>query len=388
MFCDAYTPNKSGVVSAMQLEKRELEKLGHHVYIVSVGNIQPDDGETVLRIRSVPAIGVKAHQNIRLGIFDRARLKKFFHGVKIDIVHTHSEVNLGWLGYYFARSHGVPVVHTFHTMWEEYKNQYMVGKVLPTRVLRKMLELFLTRVDYITTPTQKSAHYIQKLLPGYTSLQIVQNGIPFATQRTSKQSRLVLRKKYHIPEQAIVAIFAGRMSDEKRVTELYRVYKIAMQRIPNLHLILAGDGQSLPAIKKRIQHDKLGDRIHVFGFVPLSTVQELNALSDITTTASLSETSNMSILEGISSGLAVIARNDECLVGEVKNKVNGFLCKDEMEMVERLEEVAENTKLLEFCQSTNAKAAAKYSAQQHVKNLLKVYTKVLKAHQSSRKGLA
>lgn len=375
MFSDTYVPHKNGVVSAILLEKSELEKRGHTVYIISVGTAQKDDGDSVIRMRSVPAPLLKSKQPFRIGIYDRAKIKKFFQTHEIDIVHTHTEFSLGWIGYHLARKYHIPHIHTFHTMWEDYKNVYFLTRVIvPFNLVRTAMQKFLTYPNLITTPTQKAANYITKLVPE-SMIAILQNGIPFTPLQN--MDRNLLRAKFNLPATAVIALFTGRISDEKRILQLYRVYKLAMLHNSSLYLLLAGDGGRLKELQKMIQEDGLEERVRSLGFVSLEVVNELNALADITTTASLSETSNMSLLEGISSGLAVIARNDLCLSGVVEDCVNGVLCKDELEMVEQLLHLCENPKILDTYRRNNLQLASQFTARKHTDTLLKLYEETL-----------
>lgn len=378
-FSDTYLPHKNGVTNAMLLEKKELEAKGHKVYIISVGSKQAEDRQEVLRIRSLPFVGVHTKQPFRIGIFDRARIDNFLSDKKIDLIHTHTEFSLGWLGHYFARKLGVPHVHTWHTMWEEYKNVYFITRlVLPFPLLRKLLTSFLSRVNLIATPTQKSANYVKKLVPK-ANVHLLQNGIPFAPLRLTQKEKLQERKKRNIPENAVLALFAGRITSEKRVDELFRIFLLAMDRAPNLYLILAGDGGLSDTIKEKLARSPYYHRIFLPGFLPLTDIAVLNSIADITTSASLSETSNMSLLEGMASGCAVLARNDECLIDVVENEKGGYVCKDDLEMVWRLIDLANNKEKTKKFGEYNQSIAERFSARTHVQNLLKLYTSALQA---------
>lgn len=377
VFSDTFLPHKNGVTSAILLEKNELEKRGHTVYIVTVGAKQVEDGSHVLRIRSLPFVGINTKQPFRIGLFDRSRIAKFLKDKQIDVIHTHTEFSLGWIGHYFARRLRVPHIHTWHTMWEDYKNVYFLTRVvIPFALLRKLLANFLSRPDTITTPTQKSAHYVLKLVP-HAHVQVLQNGIPFVPLKLTLSQRKTEREKMGIPADAVVALFAGRITGEKRLDELFRIYLLAMERVPQLYLILAGDGPLLKQIRERAYRSPHKDRIILTGFVPLEQVALFNALADITTTASLSETSNMSLLEGMASGCAVLARNDLCLDGVVTNGEGGYVCQDDLEMVWRLVELASNRKQLARFGLYNSSLADRFSARTHVEALLEMYGSLL-----------
>jgi 1,2-diacylglycerol 3-alpha-glucosyltransferase len=376
MFTDTFQPNKNGVVSAILLEKKGLEKQGHNVYIVTVGKKEEDDDETILRIRSLPVFGSGGtNQHFRFGLFERARVNKFLKDKNIDVVHTQTEFPLGWLGYYYSHRNKLPMIHSYHTLWADYKNVFFVTRaIVPAPLVAKLFQTFLVKPDLIITPTEKSRQYLQKVVND-VPIELLQNGIPFTPLVGVDINEI--RKQMGIPGNGIVALIAARLGDEKRVLQLYRVYKLAMQHTSNLYLIIAGDGARLPDIKTMIVRDGLENRILCTGFVSLTEIAKYNAIADITTTTSLSETSNMSVLEGVCSGLTVVVRNDPCFNGVLENGINGFICQDELEMVERLLELSQNPKLLTVFRKNNLAIAKQFSASHHVRKLLKLYKQVI-----------
>ena len=59
----------------------------------------------------------------------------------LDIIHCHTEFTMGRLGRKAARRQGIPVVHTYHTMYEDYCHHITKTFVKPLRFIAKKYSL-------------------------------------------------------------------------------------------------------------------------------------------------------------------------------------------------------------------------------------------------------
>ena len=97
IFTDMYHPQISGVVTSARILEKELNKLGHKVYIFTTS----DPGAThpsprVFRLPSVPFIFLR--ETHRMVFFYPPRLIRKVKKCKLDVVHTYTEFSLGFFG--------------------------------------------------------------------------------------------------------------------------------------------------------------------------------------------------------------------------------------------------------------------------------------------------
>jgi glycosyltransferase involved in cell wall biosynthesis len=81
----------------------------------------------------------------------------------------------------------------------------------------------------------------------------------FKPTQESRQRGLELRSAFAIPPEALVVGYAGRLTRDKGIPELYEAHKILRLEFPSLRLLLLGDfedGDPLPdAVKQSLQAD-------------------------------------------------------------------------------------------------------------------------------------
>ena len=120
IFTETYTPYISGLVTSELMLKNALEKKGHTVYVVTANltssKYEYDEKEKVLRIPGIPT-----------GIYD-SRLTSIYpikaiNKIKswdLEVIHSQTEFAIGTFARLFAKQYNIPIVHTYHTMYEDY----------------------------------------------------------------------------------------------------------------------------------------------------------------------------------------------------------------------------------------------------------------------------
>ena len=115
IFTDSYRPYRSGVVQSIDLFTKDLTALGHEVNIFAPSYPHHVKDNKVFRFASVPA---PTNPEFTLAIPFSLRLKPAINRFKPDIIHVHSPFMLGRLGARYAKTLGVPLVFTFHTLYD------------------------------------------------------------------------------------------------------------------------------------------------------------------------------------------------------------------------------------------------------------------------------
>ena len=117
LFTDTYYPELNGVANSVFLLKKELEKRGHNVYVITTKTPgAPANENGVFR---VPSKAVSFVPERRLGLLYHPKIALQIHKMKLDIIHTNTEFAIGMFGRIMAHELFVPVVHTYHTIYED-----------------------------------------------------------------------------------------------------------------------------------------------------------------------------------------------------------------------------------------------------------------------------
>jgi glycosyltransferase involved in cell wall biosynthesis len=117
-----------------------------------------------------------------------------------------------------------------------------------------------------------------------------------------------------VSDDAVLAVFIGRLIPEKGLVELIRAVAMAAgaSDASNVHLLIVGSGPELTRVRSAATALKVSNRIHVLSGVSYAEVPGLWAMADIAVVPSLpapywQEQFGMVLAEAMSSGVPVIA---------------------------------------------------------------------------------
>ena len=138
--------------------------------------------------------------------------------------------------------------------------------------------------------------------------------------RVSPNSREKLRKKWGVPEEAFVLIYAAEFSKRKSQSVVIR----AMEHLPEmLRLVLAGEGALREECRELSQKLGLEGRVVFPGQV--RDIPAWYTMADAVVSASRSEGLPFNIMEAMYAGLPVVASNVKGHVDLIEDGVTGLL---------------------------------------------------------------
>lgn len=378
LFSDCYLPTKNGVVTSLRQLRQGLEQQGHEVLLVvpRFPGQATEERDTL----ALPSIGFNRLIAARLSLPAMGRAVREIRIRGIDLIHTHTEFSLGWLGKLIAQREHLPWVHTAHTLWREYRHYLVGGRHLPEWVIQAILKTFIHHCDTLVCPSERIQHFFQKLQPNLPAC-VVGNGIDSASfhPAATSQARLrALRHQLGIGRNDKVIIFVGRFSEEKRVLELYEVLRRVLHLSPSTKALLVGEGSQRQELERRVRGDGLWTRVIFTGWVPWEHLPAYYQLSDLMLTVSLSEVHPVTLIEAVCSGLAIVARGNEGGLNMVRDGKNGFVCASDEAALERTLQLLMNSGQLEQLKSSSLDLAPLFDAKIHCAKMEKLYQKLLR----------
>ena len=337
---DLYTTNTNGVVTSVQNLFDELVAKGHDVRILTLSDTLHSHKEgAVYYIRSVPIGAV--YPDVRMPASYRHKLIRELIDWKPDVIHSQCEFFSFQFASRISRITGAPIVHTYHTLYEQYMTSYLI----PSKRVGDFLVKFLSRrrlrkVDTVVAPTQK----VENTLQGYgmrPPISVVPSGISLEQhhQRISPEQRREKRRSLGIADEDQVMLNLGRLGGEKNLGELLELFAIARQQNDSLKFLIVGDGPARPELEKLAK--KLGVEEYVIftGMVAPSEVQEYYQLGDVFVSASTSETQGLTYIEAAANGLPLLCRQDDCLADVLQPGENGYEYTSEEEFLAAIDAV-------------------------------------------------
>ena len=166
---DLFTTQTNGVVTSVKNLREELVKKGHDVRILTLSdNMHSKQEDDVYYIRSVP-LGV--YPNVRMPMTYRHRLIREMVEWKPDVIHSQCEFFSLQFALYISKKTGAPIVHTYHTMWEDYTHYVTHGKKYLDITYSGDIDATATKTDntvylHITNTSMTSAQRVSVDLGG------------------------------------------------------------------------------------------------------------------------------------------------------------------------------------------------------------------------------
>lgn len=379
---DLYKPSINGVVASILSLKQGLEERGHEVKILTLSPTLHSYVEgDVTYIGSLNA--GKVYPGARLRYALAHPLLQALIDWKPDVIHSNCELSTFLMARKIAKKTGAPLVHTYHTVYEDYTHYFSPSKRVGKSIVKRLSRVIAHRTDTIIVPSVK----VLRLLEGYdieTPLEVIPTGID--QEKFSGETDLdisAMRKECGIPDGNTVAIFIGRLAKEKNIEELIDYMKAFIGE--PVTLLIIGDGPYRPDLEKYAgQSGVPAEQIVFYGAVPPSEVGKYYHMGDIFVCASTSETQGLTYFEALSCGLPVLARQDACLDGVIESGVNGWEFTDCVDFEEHLRWYVTNKAEHERMRLAALKTGADFSIQAFAESMEKVYKGLLEENGNAR----
>ncbi len=224
-------------------------------------------------------------------------LRKYMKKEKIDIVQTHF-LHADILGTFAARLAGVPKIITARRdegFWRGKK------EVAMNRFMNQYADRILANSGAVKDAVIANEN------PSSWKVSVIYNGVDLSRFFPSEKLRTETRTSLGIRDEEIVIGMVANMRHEVKGHKVLIKGISSIHEVPNLKVLLIGDGPLRDSFERYAMRLKVRDRILFLG-----SRRDINALMnacDIVCAPSLSEGFSNTILEAMATGKAVIASN-------------------------------------------------------------------------------
>ena len=219
-----------------------------------------------------------------------AQVAKDLEG-QFDVIHAHD-----WLTYYAGiaakRVSGKPLVVHMHATEFDRSGENINRRVY---AIEKAGMQAADRVIAVSELTRR--------------IVIGKYGIPAEKVVTVHNAVRFGESEEAVPERAVkdkVVTFLGRITYQKGPDYFVEAAAKVLQRVPDVRFVMAGSGDLMNHVVRRVAQLGIADRFHFTGFLKGGEVQRMFRLSDVYVMPSVSEPFGISPLEAMRSGVPVI----------------------------------------------------------------------------------
>lgn len=409
IFTDLYLEVAGGIPSSISAQKQELEKIGHEVTVFCPGKKMPSEKNVIL----LPTAKFLKINGAPLARWPKIVVKyveeKFPNfQTDFDLIHVHYEAGASIAAIMLAKKYKMPLIQTMHGredmaiavnvphpfktlagfVLNKIHKHYLAGfteeikikkddYLAPTIAQTKMWELMVREANCADEVITPSEHFADKLRHyGVTKpITAVSNGV---SDEIVSKTNWKVRKLSKDSDEPLKIIWTSRLSKEKRILEFLEALKIVKEKTDKFFFTALGDGNELGFAMKFAEDNKMQDNCDFKGAIPHEEVLKYLETQHLSIINSYGfDTQGLTILEAAAVGLPVIYCDRD--MDQVVLENGGLRAEDETpeKMAELILDIIEHPAIIEEMSKACFKNRNIVLQSTQIKNLLRIYKKVL-----------
>ena len=396
IFTESYPPLVNGVSTSILMLEHALTKLGHEVFIITVSDNKKDyvleNNGHILRL---PSVNLANCYDYKMTSVYPIKAVNMIKKMNLDVIHSNVEFTVGIFARVVSEQLSIPLVHTYHTNWEDYTHYITKNKKILDDICKKLLKYLVVffedkTVTELIVPSNKIYNLFKDKYKFTKNIHIIQTGIEtskFYKENFNLKDINSLKKKLGIKKKDFVVMTVSRLAKEKRVDRIINNHKELVKKYSNMKLLIVGDGPDIDKLKDEAKSLGVSDSVIFTGKVPLNDIPIYYQLGNVFVTASKSETQGLTVVEAISSSLPVVAVKDDSFVNSVIEDFNGFVFTDDEKYINSISKLYEDKDLYNRLSNQSRLLSADFSSEYFALKVLKVYETAIENYKKDNKKI-
>ena len=396
IFTESYPPLVNGVSTSILMLEHALTKLGHEVFIITVSDNKKDYAlENNGHILRLPSVNLANCYDYKMTSVYPIKAVNMIKKMNLDVIHSNVEFTVGIFARVVSEQLSIPLVHTYHTNWEDYTHYITKNKKILDDICKKLLKYLVVffedkTVTELIVPSNKIYNLFKDKYKFTKNIHIIQTGIEtskFYKENFNLKDINSLKKKLGIKKKDFVVMTVSRLAKEKSVDRIINNHKELVKKYSNMKLLIVGDGPDIDKLKDEAKSLGVSDSVIFTGKVPLSDIPIYYQLGNVFVTASKSETQGLTVVEAISSSLPVVAVKDDSFVNSVIEDFNGFVFTDDEKYINSISKLYEDKDLYNRLSNQSRLLSEDFSSEYFVLKVLKVYETAIENYKKDNKKI-
>lgn len=271
----------------------QLQKLGHETRVFGPASRADVGVERARFYRIGTPIAIPANDSvarITLSFHLANRVAEIMARERFDVLHFHEPL-MPALPMTMLRMSTAANVGTFHAFARSNVG-YFYG--------RPFLQPYLAHLHSAIAVSEPAREFVTRYFDEFP-VRVIPNGIDLDVYRPG------LAPIRHLRDENVNILFVGRLEKRKGLGDLLRAFRALSARVPNVRLIIVGDGPLHGRVESYVSRHRLGNVI-LAGYVPDSVKPRYYNSADIfCAPATGAESFGIVLLEALASGLPVVA---------------------------------------------------------------------------------
>lgn len=396
IFTESYPPLVNGVSTSILMLEHALTKLGHEVFIITVSDNKKDyvleNNGHILRL---PSVNLANCYDYKMTSVYPIKAVNMIKKMNLDVIHSNVEFTVGIFARVVSEQLSIPLVHTYHTNWEDYTHYITKNKKLLDDICKKLIKYLVVffedkTVTELIVPSNKIYNLFKDKYKFTKNIHIIQTGIEtskFYKENFNQKDINSLKKKLGIKKKDFVVMTVSRLAKEKSVDKIINNHKELVKKYSNMKLLIVGDGPDIDKLKDEAKSLGVSDSVIFTGKVPLNDIPIYYQLGNVFVTASKSETQGLTVVEAISSSLPVVAVKDDSFVNSVIEDFNGFVFTDDEKYINSISKLYEDKDLYNRLSNQSRLLSADFSSEYFALKVLKVYETAIENYKKDNKKI-
>jgi len=414
LFTDRYVPQIDGVSISTESFRRELEELGHEVYVFAPRPTWRYK-ERSNRIIRFPAVKGLFWEDNLTSLFFPPQIIRQLDKLGLDIIHFQTPGQIGLFGAYYAIHNNIPLVTTYHTDLYEYVKHYRatlpgtialsflvpaitgggmsdyrkaLSSITPERnidrwnqkILVRMITMIHNRCDIVIAPSEKTK---QQLLSWNTisRVEVLPTGVEEITTKNREISHI--RKLYDLSPDDQPIIFVGRIGTEKNVGLLIRAFSTIGRQNRHAKLVIVGQGDDIDSFKRQAADTPFPDRVIFTGFIDHQKLGAILKVASVFGFPSLTDTQGMVVNEAARAGLPVVMVDRE-ISQVVVDGQNGYFARNSArDFAAKVLKVLASPELQQRMSKRSIELSGEVTPRKQATKLLRLYQESIEQHRES-----
>lgn len=300
-------------------------------------------------------------------------LKKIVDENHYTLIHCHTPMGavIGRLAAKNARTVGTKVLYTAHGF------HFFKGASLINWLLFYPIEKILSSYTdcLITINNEDYQNAIKKNFKAKAIKLVYGVGVDLNKfSPPTKEEKNELRRIYNYNEKDFILMYAADLNHNKHQDLLIEAVKILIGRIPNIKLLLAGEGTLEQQYKKQAADLGLKEAVYFLGH--RNDIPNLLKISDVAVSTSRREGLPVNIMESMATGLPLVVTNSRGNRDLVNSDENGFVIgmEDSKGFSEMIFKLYNSEQLREKFGKKNVELVKEYSLESIVNKMAEIYS--------------